>query len=97
MHRVGVVIELTRQAEQQWGALLRRAAQGDADAFEGFYRHSVDWSLALARELVDETNVELLLTSMYVAAWEALHVDAQPWIAPAHWLEALARRIAEGC
>ncbi|MFI4927771.1 MAG: hypothetical protein ACHP7E_08805 [Burkholderiales bacterium] len=85
--------DLLRQGEQQWSALLRRAAEGDAGAFEDFYRHSVRWSLALARNLVVETEVEGLLTRLYVTAWQELQAGAAPQSAT-RWLETLALQLA---
>jgi RNA polymerase sigma-70 factor (ECF subfamily) len=77
-----------------WAALLTRAAQGDVDAFESFYLRSAHWALALARQLVGESEAEEFMAFFYIQAWQHAASFDHARTAAGDWLDALARRLA---
>jgi RNA polymerase sigma-70 factor, ECF subfamily len=55
------------------GALVRRAQEGDVDAFEGLYRRNVGRVYALCLRMTgDSVAAEELTQSVWVRAWERL-------------------------
>ena len=57
------------ERDLQLATWLRRAAEGDASAFERFYDATAGYAQALARRLLREADVDDVLADSYFQAW----------------------------